>query len=129
MIRFFFVNLLAIVVAAAIGYFASRALGHDPHAREMLYAAVALLAASELALVPLLLSKGATQGPVSQAALLGTGVHMLVAMGGGFAVASAKHLLQPFIYWLCVFYWMTLIVVSVAGVKAVRLAPAEASAK
>jgi hypothetical protein len=112
-------NPLVIVMMALTGLGAARAFNLNPHLREMYIAAGVMLAASELAMLPLLLTRGANQLAVSQAALVATMVHLMSAAVAVFALTASK----PFTYWLLAFYGATLISVSVACIKSVRSAP------
>jgi hypothetical protein len=114
----------AVVVAAGVlGYVACSLCGIDAHAPELIAAAVACVVAAEAAIVPVLLARGASQASVSQAGLVGTLVHLLVAI----AIAAVLHLFvrlgSPVLYWMLPFYWITLIALVVVFVRAVKAAP------
>jgi hypothetical protein len=112
-----------LVVLAIGGVFFCRALGWNPHLREMLLAVGVCAAACELALLPLILTRGASQIVVSQAGLATSVLHMMIAALAGLGLAMAQHLSPVFTYWLMLFYWSTLIAVSAIAVRAVRSAP------
>jgi hypothetical protein len=115
-----------LVVAVAVGFAACRMVGVEPHAREMIAAAVACLIAGELAVAPLILTRGADQSAVAQAVLLGTGIHLFASVGfAAIVILGPGHfgLAQSFIYWLLGLYWVTLIALVVGFAKAVRGAP------
>lgn len=123
MAGFLLVPVVVLLVAAG-GYGICLALGFDPYVRAMWMAGIGSIIASELALVPLLLSRGAKQDSVSQAGLLATLAHMF----GNVVVASIVILgkLMPgmaFIYWMLAMYLATLIIVTGASTQAVRKAP------
>lgn len=114
---------LTVVIAAAIGYGACVALEIDPHLRDMLAAAIGCIVASIAGVIPLVLTRGASQIAVSQAGLVGTVLHLLVGISiAGFLFLGVK-LGQPFLYWMMAFYWLTLIVLVVVLVRAVKSAP------
>jgi len=127
--KFFVINLVLVALAAGAAAAGCQVAGKPALVNDALLAAAVVLIASELSLVPLLLTRGADQGAVSQAGLLSTGVHMLSSAAIGWAVSSGLHRGQPFLYWLLAFYWLSLISVSAASVKAVRSAPTPPAAK
>ena len=123
-------NPLAILFTAACGFAICRALRVDAHLREMLVAATAILLASESALVPLFLTRHASQLSVSQAALVATMVQLFIAIAFAAVVIMGRMLaVQPFTYWLLAFYWVTLILLVVECVRAVRSAAPHANAE
>ena len=114
---------LLVAGAAVVGYFACALAGIDSHARELIAAAVACVVAAEAGIVPLLLARGASQATVSQVGLVGTLVHLLVAI----SIAAVLHLMvrlgAAVLYWMLPFYWITLVVLVVVFVRAVKAAP------
>jgi len=115
---------LAVVVAGAAGLAVCSIAGLDPHMRQLLIAGGICGAASVLAIVPLMLVRGASQAAVSQVGLVSTIVHMFAAIlliGGAYA-AGVK-LEKPLLLWVLMFYWMTLIAVVMTLVRAVKVAP------
>ena len=130
MLRAATLNLLSILLTAGVGALACVAFGRSPHPREMLAAGICLFVVTELAMLPLLLTRGAKQMAVAQAALVATIVHMMLAATFA-AVVILGHLPlgQAFLYWLLAFYWMTLIVVAAECVAAVKRALPEPSTK
>lgn len=119
---------LVIVVLAGAGWLACRLMSVNAHAREMLLAGGICLVAGEAALVPLLLTRGASQPAVAQAGLAGTMVHLLVAivLASPFFLRSAQDL--SMVYWLLAFYLATLVVIVAASAQAVKAAPVQTSA-
>ncbi len=113
--------LVAIVLGSAFAI--SRAMGLPIHSQEMIIAAAISLAAAELAMIPLFLSRHASQDVMSQAALMTTGLHMLLAAGAGGFVSFKLIPGQLFLYWMCGFYWVTLMSVAYVSVRAIRKAP------
>jgi hypothetical protein len=79
---------------------------------------------SEVALVPLILTRGADQVAVTQAGLISTIVHLLSILAIAAIASFSMHLSQPFNYWVLAFYWPTLAVVSISSIKAIREATA-----
>ncbi len=116
---------ILLAIAVAVGFAICRTVGIESHAREMIAAALTCLIAGELAGMPLMLTRGADQAAVAQAALVGTVVHMFVSIGvAGVVILGHIGLGQSFIYWLLGLYWVTLIALVIAFAKAVRSAPA-----
>lgn len=114
---------LAVLLTALAGLGLSAVGGVDPEIRAMLTAASICLIGSLLAVIPLVLARGATQYAVAQAGLIATMVHLFVAAGGaGAMVMTGGGLTMPLVYWLLAFYWMTLAALVVACVRAVRQA-------
>jgi hypothetical protein len=112
----------AVLVVAAGGYALCAAAGWRFDARHTgLAMAVALLSAAA-AFAPLVLTRGASQAAVAQAALLGTLVHLLGSLVGAAALLFMKAGVTA-VYWLLAFYWATLPVVVVAFSRALRKAP------
>lgn len=122
MMRAFLSILFSLLGTAAVALIGLRAVGVDAHTRLMLMAAGVCLLASVMGMVPLLLTGGAGSVAVSQAGLAGLAIHMLAAAAGGGALYILLHPSVAFLYWLLGFYWATLVVVAIAGVKAVKSA-------
>jgi hypothetical protein len=120
---------IVVVVVAALGIVLCKAIGVDPGYRELVLAGAIALAATVLATVPLILTRGASPFAVSQAALVGTVVHLLTAIGAGAMVYLQLKPGPAFLYWLTGLYWVSLLTVVVCSVQAVRSAPPEASTK
>jgi hypothetical protein len=122
--RGFVLNVLVVAVTAAGAAALICAFGRDPHMKELSCAAGAAIVSSCLALVPLILTRGASQLAMAQASLVATMIHLMTAATLA-AVVILGHLPlgQSFTYWLLTFYWVTLIVVAVECARAVKLAP------
>jgi hypothetical protein len=116
---------VVVVLIAAGGYLTCGALGLNPHAREIIFAAVVCLIGSELAVVPLVLTRGAAQPTVAQAGLVGTMIHLFVIalLGGSLIVFKPVTLAPAVVYWLLGLYWLTLILLVIGFVRAVKAAP------
>ncbi len=78
MIRALLINPLVALLTVAVGLGLSKLLGRAAHLHEMLQALVIAVVASELAIVPLLLVRNSSQMAVSQAALGGMVIHLLL---------------------------------------------------
>ncbi|HEY7090985.1 MAG TPA: hypothetical protein VH518_23010 [Tepidisphaeraceae bacterium] len=117
---------VVIAAAAAAGLSICVALNWNPHAREMIFAALACFIASELAMIPLLLTRGASQAAVAQAGLVATMIHLFgcVVLGGSLILMKSLYLGPSLVYWLLAMYWLTLITLVVGCVRAVKTAPA-----
>jgi hypothetical protein len=107
--------LAATLATAAGGYVLCAAMGWDARPASVLAAAAVALAASGLAYVPLLLTRGADQAARAQAGLVGTLVHMLACLGGAAVMLVVIKTLSDAAYWLFAFYCATLAAL-VAGV-------------
>src|SRR5438105_258457 len=107
---------IAITIAAVMagGLAVCKAMGIDPHLREMIVAGVGMAVVCGLAGVVLLLSRGADQMTVVQSGLTASAVHLL----GSVLVASAmfaRGLIKtfPLLIWLAAFFATTLIVLTI----------------
>jgi hypothetical protein len=116
------INVLTVIATAAAGYVAVRAMGRDPHVREMLMAGGAVLAGAVAAVVPLLLAKGGDQIAVSQAGLVSTLLHLMVSLAVVAVIMLSLKTEASFIYWVVAFFMVTLFAVSLSSVRAVRSA-------
>src|SRR3954451_4952476 len=115
--------LMAVLLTAAVGWAVCRASHVTVPARDLVIAAGASLAAGLLATVPLVLARGASQGGVSQAALVGTTVHLFVLIVAA-GVVFLRHLAGPaFLYWVLAFYGVTLLALVAAFARAIKSAP------
>jgi hypothetical protein len=120
---------VVILLIAGLGTVLCKAMGVDPGYRQLILAGVIALTATVLAGVPLILTRGARQFAVSQAALVGTGVHLMTAIGAGALVYLQLKPGPAFLYWLIAMYWASLLAVVIGSVQAVKAAPPEESAK
>ena len=113
---------LALTTAAAWGILRSLT-GHAPTTELLLAAGIATIA-SELALLPMMLSLSTTPGAVSQASLVGTLVHMFFSI----ALAGAVYMLHlvpnrtMFLYLLTALYGISLVLLVMASVRTIRRA-------
>jgi hypothetical protein len=128
---FFELTIHPVVIAALIGggCAVARCAGVDIHAQSMWVAAGIALMAAEVAMIPLLLSRGADQSAASQAGLFATVIHLMLSIGLAGVVSFKLLPGQPFLYWMCGFYWVTLIGVAAMAVRSVRHAPLTSAAK
>src|SRR5689334_3369892 len=116
---------VVVVLLAIIGFVSCKALKVDPGNREMLLAGGIALAATVAAVVPLIMVRGAKRYAVSQAALVGTVLHLMVAIGAGGLVYLKLPPATPYLLWLSGLYGASLIAVVVCSVQAVKSAEPE----
>ena len=114
---------IAITIAAVMagGLAVAKAMGIDPHLREMIVAGVGMAIVCALAGLPLLLSRGASQLTVVQSGLTSSAVHLL----GSVLVTSAmfaRGLIKtfPLLIWQAAFFATTLIVLTIIIAQHVR---------
>jgi len=121
---------IAIAVTIGVGYAICGTMNVNPHAREMMFAASVCLVASVGAMIPIVLTRGASQASVAQAALVGTVIHLFACcgLGGGLIITRAFGLTNAFAYWLLALYWVTLIVVVIGLIGAVKTAAVASTA-
>lgn len=121
-------NLLALLAAvlavAAGGYALCAVVGWNAWPLSMALAAATTLLAGGLALVPLILARGAGQAAAAQAALLGTMIHLLGCLVGA-AVMLLVVKVPAATYWVLAFYWATLVALVVSFSRAVTSASPE----
>jgi hypothetical protein len=85
---------------------------------------VTCLVGSELAMVPLLIVRGASQAGVVQASLVGTILHLFVCMIIATILVLGKLLAgAPYLFWLLGLYGVSLMALVFAFVKTIRSAP------
>ena len=117
--------LIAVLLTIACGLALCAGAGWTGQIQPLLLAAAVCLVSAALATVPLMLTRHAQQPAVASAGLVGTVVHLLATV----ALATPLFLMvkggQPrsFTYWLFAFYWVTLAVLVLEFVRAIRLAP------
>src|SRR4051812_11114183 len=120
--RTFVLAPIVIVVTAAAGFAACRAMSIDPRVAALVTASAIAMIACSAAIVPLLLTRGADQAAVAQAGLVSTTLHLFSAVAlAGVAIMKFKFG-QPFTYWMMAMYATTLIVVVTATVREVKSA-------
>jgi hypothetical protein len=123
MVRTLLINPLVALLTVALGLGLCKLMGRSAHLHEMLQAVIIVIAASELAVVPLMLTRHASQMAVSQAALGGMVIHLLVVAAG----VAMMPFDRPFIIWLAAMYGATLLALSALNIWALRNAPAAKS--
>ena len=116
---------ITIAAVAAGGLAVCKAMGIDPHLREMIVAGVGMALVCVLAGIPLLLSRGGDQVSAVQAGLTASAVHLL----GSVLVASVMFMrglisTYPLLIWLAAFFATTLIVLTIIIAQHVRKAAA-----
>jgi sugar phosphate permease len=111
------------VLAAGLGYVICRSSGWAVHERELLIAMVIGIVAGEAAFVPAMLA-GRETADVAQAGLGGTVIHMLLMGGLTVAAVALKLATDPMalVWWVLVFYWVSLALVAAGYVSLVRSA-------
>lgn len=114
--------IIAVIVTAACGFALSAAAGWNPRPAAMALAAGAALLSAGVAYVPLILSRGASQAAVAQAALVGTLLHLLGCLAGAAVLLLVLHL-SAATYWVMAFYWATLIALVFGFTRATKVAP------
>jgi hypothetical protein len=119
---------LALILTAGAGWIVCRGFGFGFVVRDVIAAGLICLISADAAMVPLILTRHARQGAVAQAALVATMVHLMLS--GAFAAVVFLAKVPPgigpsFLYWLLTFYWISLIVVVIGCVRAVKSAPAD----
>ena len=118
---------IAITIAAvmATGLAVAKAMGIDPHLREMIVAGVGMAMVCALAGVPLLLTRGASQLAVVQSGLTSTGVHLMGSvLVAGAMFARGLIATYPLLIWQASFFVTTLIVLTIVIAQHVRKAAA-----
>ena len=116
--------LVAILLTAGGGYALCAAAGWQAHPASMVAAGAVALGAGTLALVPLLLTRGAGQMARAQAALVATLIHMMGCLGGAAVMLIAIKGPMAAAYWLLGFYWTTLAALVAGLTRELRGAPA-----
>jgi len=110
------------LLAVAAGCGACILAGAGPHLRQILTAAGVCTVAGEVALVPLLLTRGCDVAAVSQAGLAATIVHMLLTVV--LAVVAVEVIItgdrNGFFYALFALYWISLMFVAGVAIRMIR---------
>jgi hypothetical protein len=127
--RWFLINPLVVLTTCVGGWAICAILAWSPHLREMALAAITCLVAAEMGLVPILISGAANQAAVAQASLIGTVLHLFAGIALAASLMFGLHLDRAFIYWLMPFYWVTLTVLVITFIRAVRSAPISSAHK
>src|SRR6186997_216979 len=100
---------IAVIVFAASGFAVCKAVGANAHTSDLIAASLTCLVAGELANVPLLLARGGTTASITQAALIGSVIHLFVCIVVAAAAVLLKlHVGPAYLFWLLGFYWVTL---------------------
>jgi hypothetical protein len=114
-----------VLLVAGLGFAICQAAGWVLHGRELLAAALIALLGGCAAFLPLAL---VSRDPVSvsQAALGGTVIHMMLAAALGVLAVAAGFVTSQiaFAWWMLAFYWATLVAVAVGLVSAIRVSSA-----
>jgi len=113
---------LALTIAIGVG--ACVGTGRNPHTTAMLAAAAAVVIASVAGLVPMLFTTAGSQLVATQAALVGSMVHLFtVAIAAVVVVLGSLLPGMAFLSWLLAMYWMSLAALVVVYAGAIRSAP------
>jgi len=112
--------LVLVTVAVAVGVGVCGALKVPMHALDASLAAGIAVIAAALGLLPIRFRADRTPVTLFQSAWLGSVLHMAVAAALGLAALFILKLSTPFVIWLLVMYWITLIGLCVALIKALR---------
>ena len=115
--------LIAVLAAAGAGYALCAAAGWPFEPARVVPTALAALVASGAAFIPLLLSRGATQAGVAQAALVGTMIHLFGCLAGATVFLFVLKQGIASTYWVLAFYWATLAALVTEFGRLVRAAP------
>jgi hypothetical protein len=109
-------------VAALAGWLVCHVAGYDPHLRELVIATTVAAIAGEAALLPAILARRTDTATMTQAALGGTAVQMLVMLGLTVAAVATGlvHQRNVFVWWILTLYWFTLVIVVVGLVGLIR---------
>ena len=98
--------------------------GRKLHPIEMSIAGGAIALACVFAMLPVILSRGATQLGMAQSALVGSMAHLFVGIALAAVALFGKFGLHPsFFYWLLAFYWLSLIALVATFAAAIKKAP------
>jgi hypothetical protein len=114
--------LVSVMAAAGAGYGACRLAGRDAFAQAALAAAIICSLSAMLAALPALLSRQADVAAASQAGLIGTLGHLLLTLLLAAAAWALKlvHQRQPFLLWLIVLYWVSLVALVCVVLQVIR---------
>jgi hypothetical protein len=121
---------IVLLLVAGACWGSSVAMGWRPHGRELIAAATACGIAGVLALAPAVLMRGGDAAGVSQTALLGTVIHMFIALLLAAIIWLGRLVADrsAFLFMLLAFYWISLIVLVLALARLVRQASQSKSA-
>ena len=119
---------LLMLIVISVGIAGCAGGGLPLHAREMTAAALVMLISAEAACLPALLWRKADTATMSQAALAGTVIQMLLsfALAAALWLAGVRLAPTPFVAWMMAFYWTTLAALVIAMSFAIRRAPSAA---
>jgi hypothetical protein len=113
---------LAMVLTATAAALTLRATGRVVDLRTFVTAAAIATLSAEAALLPLLLARHSGTAAVSQAALVGTMLHLFLSFALG-ATAFMMNLVARrdlFLFLLLGFYWISLLFIVIVMVKSIR---------
>jgi len=113
-----------VMLAAGAGYGVCRLAGREVYLEAALAAAIICSVSGVLMLLPALLMKQTDPAAASQAGLLGTLGHLLLTLllaGAVWVLKLVQHR-QPFLLWLLLLYWVSLVALVCMEVQVVRQA-------
>jgi hypothetical protein len=115
------INPVMVIASAAVGVGVCRAASVNPHVPEMLVACGICLLAAAMGMIPIARQpKEASAAALFQSAFLGSVLHLAGAVAFAALVLFWRKPGTPFIYWLLVMYWLTLIGLCAVFVKRLR---------
>jgi hypothetical protein len=103
-------NVAVVLGAGLAGAGICRAVGVDPHGRDVALAAAIALVAACAGAAPIAFRRGvaADIGGIFQACFLGTVLHLATAVVLTVVVLLTLRPGNAFVYWMLVMYWLTL---------------------
>lgn len=111
-----------LLITAGVAALVLRQTTHDPHLREVAYAAGITLVSAMLSMIPMFLARHSEPVVVFQAGFGGTVIHLFVTL----AMGAAVHFLQVvgdrriFVFLLLAFYWFSLLFLVIAMITIFR---------
>jgi hypothetical protein len=110
-----------LLVTAGLAALVLNQFTHDPHLREVAYAACITLFSALCSMIPMVLTRKSDPVVVFQAAFGGTVIHLFLTLAMGAAV-HGFHLVDRsvFLFLLLGFYWFSLIFVVTAMIRIFR---------
>ena len=123
MLRAALINPILLAIVFGTGMSVCRYAGINLHLHEAMLALTVFVIASEVALLPLMFQIKPTTLSLTQAALIGMVVHLMLAILLALAIMLLTKPAAAFAYWSLVFYWVTLAGLAFVFIRAVRQVP------
>jgi hypothetical protein len=116
---------IALLAVGGIAYAVAQLIGRAAHTHELLAAAIVSFAAGELALMPLIWTRGGRQVSISQAGLAATMIHLvlMIVLAGLSVLMGIVGAPVAFLFWLLAFYWVSLAILVAIVLAAIRSTP------